>query len=84
MVNPVSPYLERPLRTLEEALRELGQDAPDSGRAKPETAPPPPPAATPAKTGSPKDSVTIAGIDQAVAPGAPETPATGSQLDVKA
>ena len=83
MVKPVSPYLQRPLRTLEEALRELGQDTPgDAGRAKPDVAPPPAPA--PAKAATPKDQVTIAGVDVPVEPGAPEAPTTGSQVDVKA
>lgn len=82
MVKPVSPYLQRPLRSLEEALRELGQDAP--GQAKPQPQPAPKAPVTPAKPGTPKDSVTIAGVDVPVEPGTPETPTTGAQLDVKA
>lgn len=84
MVKPVSPYLQRPLRSLEEALRELGQEASgDAAPAKPEAARPAP-AETPAKAATPKDSVTIAGVEVAIEPAEPDTRPTGSQVDVKA
>jgi len=85
VVKPISPYLQRPLRSLAEVLRELGQPA--SGETPPE-----PRAALPAPGGAPdpaapapaKDSVTIAGIDQPVEPGEPAPPPTGGQLDIEA
>jgi hypothetical protein len=81
MVKPVSPYLQRPLRSLEEVLRELGQAPPgDAGPAASEAAPPQPADKTPATT----DSVTIAGVAVPVEPGERPASPTGSQLDVTA
>ena len=84
MVKPVSPYLLRPLRTLAEVLRELGQPgsgetAPDT-RAKASPSPAPAPAAAPK---GPKDTVMIAGVAQPIAPAEPTPPSTGGQLDVE-
>jgi hypothetical protein len=83
VVKPISPYLLRPLRTLEEALRELGQGAPEPAAG-------PPPEAVPTSLGNPatpanpQDSVTIGGVDVPVTAGEPTRPATGGQLDIKA
>jgi hypothetical protein len=85
VVKPVSPYLLRPLRSLQEALRELGQQAPDQAApdasAKTQAESPPPPA--PAKT-TPQDTVTIGGVVQPIEPAEPTPPPTGTQLDVEA
>jgi hypothetical protein len=84
LVKPISPYLLRPLRSLADVLRELGQQA--SGETPPEPRPTPPSAGEPdpAPQSPPKDSVTIAGVTQPVEPGEPTPPPTGGQLDVKA
>ncbi len=81
MVKPISPYLLRPLRTLEQAMRDLEADA-ERQRDAPAAATTP--ADDGAKGGNPKDTVTIAGQDVAVEPGAPIPPTTGGQVDVKA
>jgi hypothetical protein len=83
VVKPISPYLLRPLRTLEEALRELDQGAPESTAEPPQAAVPASPG-DPAKPAAPRDSVTIAGVDVPVAPGEPSPPPTGGQIDIKA
>jgi hypothetical protein len=83
VVKPISPYLLRPLRTLEEALRELGQGTPEpAADPLPETVPAGPGA--PATSANPQDSVTIGGVDVPVTPGEPAKPSTGGQLDIKA
>ncbi len=81
VVKLVSPYLLRPLRSLDEALRDL-----EAGKA-----PPPPPAVPPNTTENreksattPQDTVTIAGEPVAVPPGEPTPPTTGGTVDVKA
>ena len=83
MVKPISPYLLRPLRTLEEALRELDQGAPEPAT---EPSPQPTPAGPDAlaKPANPQDSITIGGVDVPVAPSEPSPPPTGGQLDIKA
>ena len=81
MVKPISPYLLRPLRSLEEAMRDLEADAEREHQAKP---PPAAPAEGTAKAGNPKDTVTIAGQDVAIPPAEPTVPVTGGQVDVKA
>jgi hypothetical protein len=86
VVKPISPYLLRPLRSLDQALRDLERepveaDTPSQTKSPP--APEPPPASA-GKPGNPQDTVTIAGQAVAIEPGAPVTPATGGQLDVKA
>ena len=82
MVKPISPYLQRPLRTLEEALRELDPGTPDAASEQPAEPPAPEPAA--AKPANPKDSITIAGKDVPVPAGEAPPPPTGGQLDIKA
>ena len=86
MVKPISPYLQRPLRSLEEALRDLERaraEADAESRAKAAAVPDQP--APSAGTGAPpQDCVTIGGQTVAVAPGEPVTPPTSSQLDVTA
>jgi hypothetical protein len=83
VVKPISPYLLRPLRTLEDALRELDQGAPE-----PAAEPTPQPAAAspgaPAQPANPQDSITIGGVDVPVTPSEPSPPPTGGQLDIKA
>jgi len=87
VVKPISPYLLRPLRTLEQAQRDLETQRQDASAGGPSTAPsgPAPTPSTPEKPSNPKDIVTIGGQDVPVEPPAPPAqPAPGSQLDVKA
>ena len=83
MVKPISPYLLRPLRSLDEAMRELEAQAEQERQARAQTE-----AGKQAADGGPKstprDTVTIAGKDVPVTPGEPTPPSTGGQLDVKA
>ena len=83
VVKPISPYLLRPLRTLEEALRELGQGAAGPAAEPPQEALPADPG-DPGKAANPQDSITIAGVEVAVVAGEPPPPPTGGQLDIKA
>lgn len=87
MVKPISPYLLRPLRTLEQAQRDLEtqrQEGSSGGTPTPQTPAPPRPD-TPEKSSNPKDIVTIGGQDVAIEAGAPAAQtAPGSQVDVKA
>jgi hypothetical protein len=85
VVKPISPYLQRPLRSLDEAQRDLERaraeaDAPSQAKSPPAPEPPAPAG----KPATPQDSVTIAGQAVAIAPAEPVTPPTGSQLDLKA
>ena len=83
MVKPISPYLLRPLRTLEAVLRELDQGTPEPSAEPPaETVPAGP--GDPTKPAAPQDSVTIGGVDVPVAPAEPSPPSTGGQVDIKA
>ena len=87
MVKPISPYLLRPLRTLEQAQRDLETQRQEgsSGDASTPQPPAPPLPGTSKKSSNPKDIVTIGGQDVALEPGAPLTDSgPGSQLDVKA
>ena len=86
MVKPISPYLQRPLRSLDEALRDLERERAEAGPESGTTS-----SATPArspenagKSSNPKDLVTIAGQPVTIEPGAPTASATGTQLDLKA
>jgi len=83
VVKPISPYLLRPLRTLDEALRELDQGAPEP-TADPTLEAVPASPGDPARPAPPRDSVTIAGVDVPVTPGEPSPPSTGGQIDIKA
>jgi hypothetical protein len=78
MVKPISPYLQRPLRSLEQAMRDLDADRERERRAKAA------PADGAAKAATPKDTVSIAGQDVAIPPSEPAAPTTGTQLDLKA
>ena len=87
MVKPISPYLLRPLRTLEQAQRDLEtqRQQGSSGGAPTPRSPAPPLPDTSGKSSNPKDIVTIGGQDVAIEPGArPANTVPGSQLDVKA
>ena len=81
MVKPISPYLQRPLRSLDQAMRDLEAEAERERRAK---AGPVEPVGDAGKGANPKDTVTIAGQDVAIPPSQPAVPATGSQLDLEA
>jgi len=82
VVKPISPYLLRPLRSLDDALREMERQREAEAAAVPDDVPPPPEAA--GKGTTPTDRVTIAGKDVAIEPAAPATDAPGRQLDLKA
>jgi hypothetical protein len=86
VVKPISPYLLRPLRTLEDAVRELDQRLAGDASAEPSPHPPAEIATdtAPPKSANPKDSVTIGGVDRPIAPSEPAAPPTGGQIDVKA
>ena len=86
MVKPISPYLERPLRSLDEALRDLERERAEADPESATTSSPAParPPENAGKSSNPKDLVTIAGQPVAIEPGAPTAPATGTQLDLKA
>jgi hypothetical protein len=85
VVKPISPYLLRPLRTLEVVVRELGQRTAGDASAEPSPQSPAEIAADKAPTNpaNPKDSITIGGVDVPVEPGGPSAPSTGGQIDVK-
>ncbi|MBI3516765.1 MAG: hypothetical protein HY060_22265 [Proteobacteria bacterium] len=86
MVKPISPYLQRPLRSLDEALRDLERERAQAD-AEAGAKPPQSPARTPetsGKSNNPKDLVTIAGQPVAIEPAEPTAASTGSTLDVKA
>jgi hypothetical protein len=87
VVKPISPYLLRPLRTLEQAQRDLETQRQEgsSGGAPTQQMPAPPLPGIPGKSSNPKDIVTIGGQDVVIEAGAPAAQAApGSQLDVKA
>ncbi len=78
MDKPVSPYLQRPLRTLEEAQRDLDQGSAAAGKPAPTGGKPP-------KSAAPKDTVTIGGQDVPIVSGNPgDDTKPGSQIDVTA
>lgn len=88
MSEPVSPYLQRPLRSLDDALRDLGQTAgrPAAAPAGPGPIAPPATPSQQADTAMPPagDRVTIGGQPVAIAPGSPPAAAAGGQVDVTA
>ena len=87
VVKPISPYLQRPLRTLEQAQRDLETQRQDaaSGDTPAPQAPPPPTPDTAGKPSNLKDIVNIGGKDVVIEPGPPTTETgPGSRLDVKA
>jgi hypothetical protein len=84
VVKPVSPYLLRPLRTLAEALRELGQGAREPASDQPLPTASAGPDESSAQATNPRDSITIGGVEMPVEPGEPTQPTTGGQIDIKA
>ena len=82
MVKPISPYLQRPLRSLDEALRDLERERAEAQAKAPSR--PDQSAESAGKPSNPKDMVTIAGQPVAIEPGTPVASPTGGQLDVKA
>lgn len=83
MVKPISPYLLRPLRSLDDALREMEQRQGEAETGPTPDAPAPPPEAA-GKGATPTDRVTIAGKDVAIEPTAPAADTPGRQVDLKA
>ncbi len=83
MVKPISPYLLRPLRSLDEAMRELEAQAEQERQARAQTEAGQQTADNPPKS-APHDTVTIGGKDVPVTPAEPTPPTTGGQLDVTA
>jgi hypothetical protein len=84
MVKPVSPYLLRPLRTLEAAQRDVEATDERERRRQAEAPPPQPRPDGQTVPVDPQDTVSIAGQPVAVPAPTPAAPAAGARLDVKA